>query len=176
MENDLHIEKAEQEVLDTISKQIKQSFKPFSRENPTVPGILVERGHVIGLFITRLSKNAEGEPLKTLPPTIDGLKQLSHLYLEGNELESLPDSIGNLSNLEVMDLSNNKISKLPESITKLTKLNRIDLSNTLMEYFPAWFIKFIDRNHLTVILRKNPEEKANEEWEDYWRHFSDYPY
>jgi Leucine-rich repeat (LRR) protein len=180
MEKDLHVDIVEQEVLNTLSQQINQDFKIYNSENPSIPSIIVEKGHVTGLFITRLTKLAECEPLKILPASIEQFQYLTHLYLEGNELETIPPSIGNLRNLEVIDLSNNKISQIPESITNLTKLHQIDLSFTLIEEFPAWLIKFIDKNHLTIILRKrtktNSRDEAAEDLEDYWRHFADYPY
>ena len=57
--------------------------------------------------------------LKSLPPEISQLTNLTSLDLSYNQLSVLPPEIENLLRLETLDLENNKLAQLPRQIFDL---------------------------------------------------------
>ncbi|WP_417909733.1 COR domain-containing protein [Candidatus Electronema sp. PJ] len=70
-----------------------------------------------------------GNQLRSLPPEIGHLTELTEINLWGNKLTTLPPEIYQLMNLTELDLSRNQFSNLPPEICQLTKLTWLYLSD-----------------------------------------------
>ena len=60
-----------------------------------------------------------GLGLKSLPPQVGNLTNLTFLDLEHNELTALPSEIGYLTNLTGLGLAGNQLTRLPPEIVEL---------------------------------------------------------
>src|SRR5581483_2377346 len=65
--------------------------------------------------------------LRTLPPEIGQLANLTTLHLYGNQLSTLPPEIGQLANLTTLHLSDHQLSTLPPEIGQLANLTTLFL-------------------------------------------------
>ena len=77
-----------------------------------------------------------GKNLKSLPPTVSGLKNLTEIYLTANQLESLPKEIGSFTKLRVLYAPGNKIKSIPTEIQLLTQLETLNLTNNQLSSIP----------------------------------------
>ena len=59
-----------------------------------------------------------GLGLKSLPPQVGNLTNLTFLDLEHNELTALPSEIGYLTNLTGLGLAGNQLTRLPPEIVE----------------------------------------------------------
>ncbi len=75
----------------------------------------------------RKTLNLRHKYLKSVPPEIAKLTNLTYLDLSNNELTSLPPEIARLTNLTELDLSSNKLTSLPPEIGQLTRLQRLHI-------------------------------------------------
>ncbi|ESO96641.1 hypothetical protein LOTGIDRAFT_143816, partial [Lottia gigantea] len=80
--------------------------------------------------------NCYGNCIKSIPPAISHLQQLTYLDLSRNQLTVLPAYIGNLQSLEVLIAANNKLVSLPEELGMLEKLHEIDVSCNEISHLP----------------------------------------
>ncbi len=99
--------------------------------------------------------------LKSLPPDIEKLTNLTTLNLLSNQLISLPAEIGNLTNLTTLYLSFNRLKNLPTEIFKLTNLTTLYLSNNQITNFPSEIIKLTNLTALYLSsnqIRELPAE------------------
>ena len=71
-----------------------------------------------------------GLGLKSLPPQVWNLTNLTFLNIEHNELTELPSEIGYLTNLTGLVLADNQLIGLPPEIVKLTQLDLLWLSGS----------------------------------------------
>jgi Leucine-rich repeat (LRR) protein/class 3 adenylate cyclase len=74
--------------------------------------------------------------IKTIPASINKLKNLQKLHLDDNLLETLPETIGDLKYLEYLSANHNKLKTLPASIGKLQKLKILVLYENRLETLP----------------------------------------
>jgi CCR4-NOT transcription complex subunit 6 len=77
------------------------------------------------VFLEKLYLNHN--KLKTIPPTIRQLKNLSHLDLSSNELTDLPEEIGMLTNLKKLLLFDNNLHSLPYEMGYLYQLETLGI-------------------------------------------------
>jgi Leucine-rich repeat (LRR) protein len=77
-------------------------------------------------------KNTKTRSEFTLPQNIDGLSNLTGLYLNYMTTPQLPTSIGNLKSLEVLEMDHCALESLPGSIVTLSNLKKLRiLANNL---------------------------------------------
>ena len=74
--------------------------------------------------------------LKSLPPEIGKLTNMTQLWLRNNQLKELPTEIWNLKSLTALSLSHNKFKILPHQIGQLVNLNCLWLSDNLLKDLP----------------------------------------
>jgi Leucine-rich repeat (LRR) protein len=80
-----------------------------------------------------LFKNA----LRSLPPSIVGMKSVVKLELQYNRLSELPEEIGALVTLQVLNVAHNELEALPDSLGLLVHLARLDLSHNRLVGLPS---------------------------------------
>lgn len=95
--------------------------------------------------------------IKSLPPEIGGLKNLTKLNLYGNQLTKLPGEISKLTKLNLLDLSSNKLAELPGEITKLTNLQKLYLARNQLTKLPGKIAKLINLEQLNLSDNKLTE-------------------
>jgi len=94
----------------------------------------------------RTELDLSGKGIKSLPPQLGKLTNLTRLDLRNNGLSSLPAEIGKLRNLEILHLLRNYLVALPLEIGQLGKLNELYLGD------PDWGRMTSDEgNRLTEI-------------------------
>ena len=74
--------------------------------------------------------------LTSLPPEITQLTNLTQLHLWDNRLTSLPPEITQLTNLTQLHLGDNGLTSLPPEITQLTNLTQLDLGGNGLTSLP----------------------------------------
>ncbi|MEN3333014.1 MAG: internalin [Blastocatellia bacterium] len=72
------------------------------------------------------------------------------LDLRDNQLRSLPPAITKLTNLTSIDLGNNQLTSLPPEITKLTNLTSLRLGFNQLTSVPLEITKLINLTHLNL--------------------------
>jgi CCR4-NOT transcription complex subunit 6 len=77
-----------------------------------------------------------GQGLRALSTALFNYKFLDKLFLSHNKLKTLPPAIGQLRNLTFMDLSGNELTELPEEIGMLTNLRRFLLFDNNVQTLP----------------------------------------
>ncbi|MFN7835839.1 MAG: leucine-rich repeat domain-containing protein, partial [Burkholderiaceae bacterium] len=85
--------------------------------------------------------------LKTLPPAIGQLVNLTMLDLSNNELQSLLPAIGQLVNLTTLDLRNIQIQSLPPEIGQLVNLTYWDLGYNQFRSLPPAIGQLVNLTH-----------------------------
>lgn len=80
--------------------------------------------------------SARDNKLKKLPPEINRMQALQHLFLSENLLQSLPSTFGNLGMLKVIDLSDNQLMSIP-SIAQLKSVECLMLSGNQLQMLPS---------------------------------------
>ena len=88
--------------------------------------------------------------LKSLPPEIGKLVNLTNFFLYRNNLENLPESMGNLVNLTHLYLSHNQFKSLPESMDNLVNLTYLSLSHNQFENLPESITNLPNLTHLNL--------------------------
>lgn len=180
MESDPNIDATERAVLSVLSTQIQQPFKQYSSLKPTLPSVIVENGHITELYLIRLTQSSELLPLKNFPEDLAKLQMLNHLALVGQEFEVIPDCIGEFTNLMSLDLSWNPIREISKNIMRIGRLKELNISYNRMAALPPWLQEFVHENNITVINKKPQAtrlgDEPNEDSDDPWRDFANYPY
>ena len=74
--------------------------------------------------------------LRTLPPEIGQLTNLTGLTLHDNQLTTLPPEIRQLTKLTYLGLRRNQFTTFPPEIAKLTKLKHLDLGENQLTTIP----------------------------------------
>lgn len=74
--------------------------------------------------------------LRTLPPEIGQLTNLTGLTLHDNQFTTLPPEICQLNNLTHLGLKRNQFTTFPPEIAKLTKLKHLDLGENQLTTIP----------------------------------------
>lgn len=77
------------------------------------------------------------EFIKSIPPEISLLTNLSDFNVYDNELRSVPSEICLLTGLEKLFLHNNRLNTLPIELSRLTNLVRLDLDYNDLESIPS---------------------------------------
>jgi Leucine-rich repeat (LRR) protein len=103
-------------------------------------GVMIEKGHVIGLGIV-----FQQDLMTFLPESIGELNYLKYLGLYKNNLVLLPESLEKLKSLTILTLGGNNLKIIPDSIGKLTNLKKLSLHSNQLEILPVNF------NNLTRI-------------------------
>ncbi|KAK3083332.1 hypothetical protein FSP39_019767 [Pinctada imbricata] len=67
--------------------------------------------------------------LRTLPNTINGMKNIKSIVASFNEISILPKSICDLTQIEILHLNDNKLTSLPENFDRLSNLKDLRLHN-----------------------------------------------
>ncbi|XP_013384746.1 erbin-like [Lingula anatina] len=78
-----------------------------------------------------------GNKIRTLPPNIFKLRELTHFDGSYNELQSIPDEIDQLQNLKYIRLKQNRLRRLPESLGNVKSLEVICVSENCLQDIPA---------------------------------------
>jgi len=78
-----------------------------------------------------------GLRLRSLPPKITQLPQLTELNLAENRLETLPPELSQFTDLARLNLSHNPLTQLPQAIGRFSKLTRLDITHTPLSVLPA---------------------------------------
>ena len=91
-----------------------------------------------------------GLGLRSLPPQVWNVTNLTSLHLEYNELSSLPSEIGNLTSLTNLYLGHNQLTELPPEIGNLTSLRDLDLSNNQLTELPPQIGDLVGLEWLSV--------------------------
>ena len=91
-----------------------------------------------------------GLGLRSLPPQVWNVTNLTSLHLEYNELSSLPSEIGNLTSLTNLYLGHNQLTELPPEIGNLTSLRDLDLSNNQLTELPPQIVDIVGLEWLSV--------------------------
>ena len=74
--------------------------------------------------------------LRTLPPEIGQLRNLTGLTLHDNQFTTIPPEIGQLTNLTYLGLKRNQFTTFPPEIAKLPKLEHLDLGENQLTTLP----------------------------------------
>jgi hypothetical protein len=74
--------------------------------------------------------------LKSIPESIQNLKNIQFLDLSNNKFTSLPVVIFKLENIIEFDINTNNISEIPPEIGNLKKMQKFDCSNNEIGYIP----------------------------------------
>ena len=85
--------------------------------------------------ITKLDLRNLG--LRTWPPQLFQLSNLSWLSLEGNSLEDIPDRVKELDSLQWLDVRGNKISSVSSKLSELENLKTLLLQDNLIRRVPV---------------------------------------
>ncbi|KAK2808087.1 Glucose-repressible alcohol dehydrogenase transcriptional effector [Emmonsiellopsis sp. PD_5] len=95
--------------------------------------------------------------LKSLPPAIGQLKNLTHLDLSGNELTELPEEIGMLINLKKLLLFDNNIHLLPYEMGYLFQLDTLGIEgNPLADVFKSRIMQEGTKSLITYLKEEMP--------------------
>ena len=70
---------------------------------------------------------------RSIPSSINLLKELTNLNLSCNYLTELPDTISDLTNLKNLDLSWNDFTEVPKILRKINKIEKINFQNNLIQ-------------------------------------------
>ena len=89
------------------------------------------------------------------------LKEASELDLSGLGLKSLPPQVGNLTNLTFLDLEHNELTALPSEIGCLTNLTGLGLAGNQLTRLPSERVE-----HLTHPPWRTPSVTFPESWGD----------
>ena len=81
--------------------------------------------------------NLYSNQLRSLPPQIGNLVNLTQLGLNENMLEYLPQEVGNLTNLQILDLRYNRLEELPARLSNLVLLKRLFLRYNRLSHLPG---------------------------------------
>lgn len=138
-------------------KEARKRIKQAERERSTwldlaglgLKSLPPEIGKLADLTILWLQNNQ----LTTLPSVITKITNLTELWLQNNQLTALPPEITKLSNLTRLYLGNNKLSLLLSDIGKLTNLTTLDLRNNQLTALPPEITKLT--NLTTLDLANN---------------------
>ena len=112
----------------------------------------------------RLGLYLRGRYLKTLPPEIAKLTNLTSLDLSDNQLTSLPQEIGELTDLSGLDLSGNQLTGVPPEFIKLRSLAGFNFSSNQLRTIPSEITYLTDLTRLNLShnqLSSVPPEIAN---------------
>lgn len=105
---------------------------PKPDSNPAEQEAIDEAVKRIGDCIRRRRTvlDLSGLRLRSLPPRIAQLPQLTELNLADNRLETLPPELSQFTDLARLNLSNNPLAQLPPAIGQFSKLTRLDITHT----------------------------------------------
>ncbi len=111
---------------------------PQPDRNPVEPESLNEALKRIGDCIRRRGKGLDlsGLHLRSLPPKITQLPQLTELNLAHNRFECLPLELSQFPQLTRLNLTHNPLVELPPIIGQFSKLTRLDLAHTPLGALP----------------------------------------
>jgi len=84
----------------------------------------------------RTELDLSGKNIKSVPPDLGELTNLTWLSLSNNKITSVPKGLGELANLTVLDLSNNQLTSLPPQLIELTNLTWLNLSRNQLTSLP----------------------------------------
>lgn len=88
--------------------------------------------------------------IKTIPPEIGMLRQLTQLSLGGNELKIVPPEIGQLQRLEKLWLYGNSLTSVPREIGQLSQLTHLWLQNNNLTSVPVEIGQLQNLSHLML--------------------------
>ncbi len=74
--------------------------------------------------------------LRSLPPSLEGLRHITGLSLQGNELFEFPKTLLHLNQLQALNLSDNPISSIPREIGHFQQLRSLFLEETCLTWLP----------------------------------------
>jgi len=77
-----------------------------------------------------------GQGIKSLPPRIGQLTNLTVLYLYDNQLTSVPKELGQLTNLTELYLHNNQLTSVPKELGQLANLRELYLHENQLTRVP----------------------------------------
>ncbi|MEM1279938.1 MAG: COR domain-containing protein [Cyanobacteria bacterium P01_H01_bin.152] len=80
--------------------------------------------------------NLSGLGLKTVPPSIGQLANLTALYLDHNQLTALPKELCQLANLTTLYLHQNQLTAVPKELGELQSLTELYLSQNQLRQVP----------------------------------------
>lgn len=105
---------------------------PKPDSNPAEQEAIDEAVKRIGDCIRRRRTGLDlsGLRLRSLPPRIAQLPQLTELNLAENRLETLPPELSQFTHLTRLNLSNNPLARIPPAIGQFSKLTRLDITQT----------------------------------------------
>lgn len=113
-------------------------------------------GRMVSLDLSNPKLGTVG--LTVLPESIGTLTALEKLFVSGNSLKTVPPELAQLVNLTELDLSSNEIAELPAQIGNMTGLRKLDISNNRISVFPEsmyslkklWYIKAWGNDFVTI--------------------------
>lgn len=111
---------------------------PKPDSNPAEQEAIHEAVKRIGDCIRRRRTvlDLSGLRLRSLPPKIAQLPQLTELNLADNRLETLPPELSQFTHLTRLNLSNNPLARVPSTIGQFSKLTRLDITHTPLRDLP----------------------------------------
>lgn len=99
-----------------------------------------------------------GGQLTEVPPEIGQLTNLHYLYLSDNQLAEVPPELGQLTSLQALRLSGNHLREIPPELGHLTGLQSLDLSNNQLTEVPPeigqlvnLYVLHLSNNRLTEV-------------------------
>jgi internalin A len=120
-------------ILELIEQAAQEGWTELNLNNSdlkSLPPAIFSLSNLTSLQVTN-------NTLTTLPPEICKLTKLTELKLGGNELTRLPVELTMLDNLTSLDIWMNRLRELPRGISRLSKLTSLDLEgNELMRSLP----------------------------------------
>ncbi len=133
----------------------------FDTTRKTVEGSKMEEKELIKI-IKKAKRDGRTEislpymGIKSLPPEIGQLTNLTTLFLSGNQLTSLPKELGQLTKLYDLYMHNNKLKSVPAELGRLTNLTKLRLDGNQLTRVPAELGRLT--NLTTLHLERNPLE------------------
>lgn len=138
------------EAAQLIKKTLQTGSLTLNLSQLELKSLPPEIGLLYNLTLLDLSQNQ----LKNLPGTLSQLQNLVCLNLSDNNLQNLPDTIGELENLAELYLSKNHLQAIPNAINQLCNLTSLHLDENRLQTLPDIFDKLLELKNLN--LSNNP--------------------
>ena len=104
----------------------------FDQSNGTQLSYIPDEMEFSSISYLILSNNT----LRTLPNTINGMRNVRSIIADHNDIHTLPDSICELPRLQVLHLNDNCLTSLPENFDNLSNLKDLRLHNNPLKTPP----------------------------------------